>query len=194
MLIKSTVPKGVGALFIRNGVKIKPWQHGGGQERNIRSGTENVPGIVGFAETVKMANKKHVEHMSRLRDKLIKGILEIPGTMLNGAKGDKRLCNNVNVCFKAIEGEAIGALLDQKLICSSTGSACSAKELEPSYVLLAIGVSHEDANGSLRLTLSRFTTEEEIDYALEVLPDVVEKLRKISPFGKALDFIAKKIS
>ena len=108
--------------------------------------------------------------------------------------GDKRLCNNVNVCFKAIEGEAIGALLDQKLICSSTGSACSAKELEPSYVLLAIGVSHEDANGSLRLTLSRFTTEEEIDYALQVLPDVVEKLRKISPFGKALDFIAKKIS
>ncbi len=187
-------PKGVGALFIRNGVKIKPWQHGGGQERNIRSGTENVPGIVGFAETVKMANKKHVEHMSRLRDKLIKGILEIPGTRLNGPTGDKRLCNNVNVCFKAIEGEAIGALLDQKLICSSTGSACSAKELEPSYVLLAIGVSHEDANGSLRLTLSRFTTEEEIDYALEVLPDVVEKLRKISPFGKALDFIAKKIS
>lgn len=187
-------PKGVGALFVRKGVKIKPWQHGGGQEREMRSGTENVSGIVGFAETVKLATKKHVEHMSHLRDKLINGLLKIPGTRLNGPSGDKRLCNNVNVCFKAIEGEAIGALLDQKMICSSTGSACSAKSLEPSYVLLAIGVSHEDANGSLRLTLSRFTTEEEIDYALKALPEVVEKLRKISPFGKALDFIAKKIS
>lgn len=185
-------PKGVGALFVRKGVKIKPWQHGGGQERGMRSGTENVPGIVGFAETVKLANKKHVEHMTKLRDKLIHGILKIPGTKLNGPKGEKRLCNNVNVCFKGIEGEAIGALLDQKMICSSTGSACSAKSLEPSYVLLAIGVSHEDANGSLRLTLSRFTTEEEIDYTLKVLPEVVEKLRKISPFGKMVDWFVKK--
>jgi len=177
-------PKGVGVLYVRKGVEIGTWQHGGGQENNLRSGTENVSGIVGFAQAVKCAdNPEHVEKMTRLRDKLIKGVLEIQNVKLNGASGDKRLCNNVNFSFKAIEGEAIGGYLDQKNIASSTGSACSEATLEPSYVLTAIGLIHEDANGSLRLTLSRFNTEQEIDYVLKVLPGIVKKLRLMSPFG-----------
>jgi len=183
-------PKGVGALYIRKNTKIGTWQHGGGHEFNLRSGTENVSGVVGFAEAVKLAmNQKHVEHMAKLRDKLLKGILKISDTRLNGAKNDLRLCNNVNVSFKGVEGEAIGGYLDQKGICSSTGSACSEATLEPSYVLTAIGLTHQEANGSLRLTLSRFTTEEEIDYTLKVLHEIIKKLRKISPLSK----IVKKI-
>jgi len=174
-------PKGVGALYVREGVKIDIWQHGGGQENNIRSGTENISGIIGFAKAVQLANKKHVEQMTKLRDKLIKGILEISDTKLNGPIGDKRLCNNTNFSFKKVEGEAIGGYLDQKGIASSTGSACSEATLEPSYVLKAIGLSDEDANGSLRLTLSRFTTKEEIDYVLKVLPGIIKKLRMFSP-------------
>ena len=178
-------PKGIGALYIRKGTKIKTWQHGGDHEFGFRAGTENIHGIVGFAEAVKIAmNKKHIAYMTKLRDKLIKGVLEIPKTKLNGPAGNKRLCNNANFSFKAIEGEAIGGYLNNKGIASSTGSACSAKTLEPSYVLMAIGLSPEQANSSLRLTLSRFTTEEEIDYTLEVLPKIVKSLRKISPFWK----------
>ncbi len=179
-------PKGIGALYIRKGTKIIPWNHGGGHEFGMRSGTENVPGTVGFAESVKVANKRHVEHMIKLRDKLIKGVLEIEGVKLNGAKGDKRLCNNANFSFPGIEGEALGGYLNGASICSSTGSACSEKTLEPSYVLKAIGLSDQEANGSLRLTLSRFTTEEEIDYTLKTLPGIVKKLRGISPFGKVI--------
>ncbi len=175
-------PKGVGALYIRKGVNISAWQHGGGHEQNLRSGTENIHGIVGFAQAVKLAlNNKHIKHMTRLRDKLIKEVLKIPETTLNGPKGDKKLCNNTNFAFKRIEGEAIGGYLDLKGIASSTGSACSAKTLEPSHVLQAIGMSKADANGSLRLSLSRFTTEQEIDYVLKVLPGIVKKLRLISP-------------
>lgn len=204
-------PKGIGALYIRKGTKIIPWQHGGGHERGLRSGTENVSGIVGFAEAVKIAisNKKHVEHMTKLRDKLINGVLNsIEDVKLNGPSGskhdnqdnkhekhnitDNRLCNNANFSFKAIEGEALGGYLDQKWICSSTGSACNARTLEPSYVLKAIGLTDEEANGSLRLTLSRFTTEEEIDYVLKVLPPIVKKLRWISPIGKVVNYILKK--
>jgi cysteine desulfurase len=177
-------PKGVGVLYIKKGTKIEPWQHGGGHEQNMRSGTENIPGIVGFAEAVKIAsNKKHIEHMTKLRDKLIQEILKIPEVKLNGPNGDKRLCNNANFSFKGIEGEAIGGYLDQKGICSSTGSACSEMTLEPSYVLKAIGLDHQEANGSLRLTLSRFTTEDEIDYTIKVLPDIIKKLRGMSPLG-----------
>jgi len=177
-------PKGIGALFIRKGTKIIPWQSGGEHEFGLRAGTENVAGIVGFAEAVKIAsNPKHIIHMTKLRDKLINEISKIPNVKFNGAKASKRLCNNVNFSFKGIEGEAIGGYLDEKGICSSTGSACSARTLEPSHVLRAIGLSHEEANGSLRLTLSRFTTEKEIDYTLEILPKIIEKLRKISPFG-----------
>src|SRR3989338_494772 len=207
-------PKGIGALYVRKGTKIIPWQHGGGHERGLRSGTENVTGIVGFAEAVKLANKKHVEHITKLRNKLINGVLNnIPDARLNGPSGnnynygsgkhnehhnkkengtDNRLCNNANFSFKAIEGEALGGYLDQKWICSSTGSACNARTLEPSYVLKAIGLTDEEANGSLRLTLSRFTTEEEIDYVLKVLPDIVKKLRWISPIGKVVNYILKK--
>ena len=178
-------PKGVGALFIKKGTKIKAWQQGGGQEFGLRTGTENIHGIVGFAEAVKLAmNKKHVSYMIQLRDKLIEGMLKTPETRLNGANGNQRLCNNTNFSFRGVEGEAIGGYLDQKFVCSSTGSACSEKSLEPSYVLKAMGLSHEDANGSLRLTLSRFTTEEEVDYVLKVLPKIIKILRKISPFGK----------
>ncbi|MBU1198852.1 MAG: cysteine desulfurase [Nanoarchaeota archaeon] len=175
-------PKGIGALYIRNGTNIKAWQHGGGHERNLRSGTENIHGIVGFAEAVKQGmSGKHVRYMTQLRDKLIKGVLEIPEVELNGPVGDKRLCNNANFYFKRIEGEAIGGYLDLKGIASSTGSACSAHTLEPSHVLLAIGRSKEQANGSIRLSISRFTTEQEIDYLMKHLPGIIKKLRLISP-------------
>ena len=176
-------PKGIGALYIRKGTNIKSWQHGGDHEFGMRAGTEDIPGIVGFAEAVKIAmNKKHIAYMANLRDILIKGVLEIPEVKLNGPIGAKRLCNSANFTFKGIEGEAIGGYLNNKGIASSTGSACSARTLEPSYVLMAIGLSHEQANSSLRLTLSRFTTKEEIDYTLKVLLEVVKSLRKISPF------------
>jgi cysteine desulfurase len=178
-------PKGVGALYIKKGTKITPLLHGGGHEFNMRSGTENVPGIVGFAEGVKLAfNSKNAEHMVKLRDRLIEGVLKIEGSRLNGPHGVKRLCNNANFSFPGIEGEAIGGYLDQKNIASSTGSACSEASLEPSYVLKAIGLSDAEANGSLRLSLSRFTTKEDIDMLLMVLPGIIEKLRKISPFGR----------
>ena len=178
-------PKGIGVLYIRKGVNIKSWQHGGDHEFGMRAGTENIHGAVGFAEAVKIAmDKKHIAYMAKLRDRLIKGVLEIPKVRLNGPTGNKRLCNNANFSFKAVEGEAIGGYLNNKGIASSTGSACSAKTLEPSYVLMAIGLSPEQANSSLRLTLSRFTTQEEIDYTLKVLPEVVKSLRKISPFWK----------
>lgn len=176
-------PKGVGALYIRDGIRLQTLNHGGGQEYGIRSGTENVSGIVGFAKAVQMAmNRKHIERMTKLRDKLIEGVLKIPDVNLNGAQGDKRLCNNANFSFKKVEGEAIGGYLDQNGIASSTGSACSEMFLEPSYVLKSIGLSDEEANGSLRLTLSRFTTEKEIDYVLKILPGIITKLRRISPF------------
>jgi cysteine desulfurase len=177
-------PKGTGAVFIKGGVKIEGWQHGGGQENGLRAGTENIHGIVGFAEAVKLAlSSKHISFMTRLRDKLIDEVItRIPYVKLNGPRGEKRLCNNVHFSFRFIEGEAINGLLDDYGICSSTGSACSEKTLEPSYVLKAIGLNHEMMNGSLRLTLSRLTTEEEIDYVLEVLPVVVRRLREISPF------------
>jgi len=176
-------PKGVGALYIKDGIRLQTLNHGGGHEIGIRSGTENVSGIVGFAKAVQLAmNKKHIEHMTKLRNKLIENVLKIPNSKLNGAVGNKRLCNNANFSFKGVEGEAIGGYLDQKGIASSTGSACSEVALEPSYVLKAIGLSNELANGSLRLTLSRFTTEKEIDYVIKVLPGIIKKLRMISGF------------
>jgi cysteine desulfurase len=186
-------PKGVGALYIKEGVKIIPWQHGGGHEFGLRSGTENVSGIVGFAQAVKSGmDKKHIAKMEKMRDRLIDGVLKMEGVRLNGAAGRRRLCNNANFSFRGIEGEALGGYLDQKGICSSTGSACSEKSLEPSYVLKAIGLKDEDANGSLRLTLSRYTTEEEIDYVLKEMPEIVKKLRKISPFGRMAEYVLKK--
>jgi cysteine desulfurase len=177
-------PKGVGALFVRDTVDIEPILHGGGHENGMRSGTENVSGIVGFGATCEIAKKemkKETERETMLRDKLIKGILKIENSHLNGHP-TKRLPNNANFWFAFVEGESLILYLDVKGIATSTGSACSSKSLEPSHVLLAIGLKHEEAHGSLRLTLGKQNTKEEVDYVLEVLPDVVERLRQISPY------------
>ena len=181
-------PKGVGALYIKKGTKITPLSHGGGHEFGKRSGTENVPGIVGFAKAVQLAmDKKHVANMEKMRNRMINEIeAKIHDIILNGPRGEGRLCNNVNFSFKFVEGEAIGTYLGAEGICSSTGSACSSKSLEPSHVLMAIGLKPEEAHGSTRLTLSRYTTDEEIDKALEALPRIVEKLRKISPLTRVI--------
>ena len=181
-------PKGVGALYVKNGIKLTPLQHGGGHEKNLRSGTENIPGIVGFAEAVKSMGKKDIEKMTKLRDKLISGIENsVEGVKLNGPHGENRLCNNINFNFKSVEGEAIGGYLDAQGISSSTGSACSSKSLEPSHVLKATGLKEEETHGSLRLSLGKQNTEQEIEKVLEVLPKTIEKLRKISPFEKIVD-------
>lgn len=175
-------PKGVGALYIKSGIKITPLLHGGGQEFELRSSTENTPGIVGFGKAVKIADDKDVKRMKKTRDYLIMRILqEIPNTRLNGAKGDKRLCNNINVSFRNIEGEAIGSFLNSKGIFGSTGSACSSKSLDPSHVLLSLGMGVQEANSSVRFSISKWTTNEEIDYVFEELKKIVERLRKISP-------------
>jgi len=175
-------PKGVGALYIKEGVNITPLMHGGGHERGLRSGTENVHGIVGFGKSVHIANKKDVEKIRELRDGLIKGILKIENVKLNGPEGEKRLCNNINISFNNIEGESIGGYLEQKGILTSTGSACSSHTLETSHVLKAIGLTPLQANSSLRISLSKYTTKEEVDYFLKVLPRIVNKLRRFSPF------------
>jgi len=174
-------PKGVGGLYIREGIKIIPLLHGGGQEFKIRSSTENVAGIVGFAKAVKLG--MDVKKIKKLRDKLIAGLLKIDNVNLNGAEGDERLCNNINVSFNNIEGEAIGSFLNSKRIFGSTGSACSSHNLEPSHVLLALGLSNLEANSSIRLSISKYTTEQEIDYVLDELKKIVEKLRRISPIN-----------
>jgi len=175
-------PKGIGALAIYN-AEIKRLIDGGPQEFELRAGTENIPGIIGLAEAVKITNDKDVKQMEKLRDKLIEGIFKkIDNVKLNGSR-KKRLCNNINLCFKGIEGEAIGAHLDAKGIASSSGSACSSKSLKPSHVLKAIGLSDADANGCLRLTLSKYTTEKEIDYVLDNLEGIIKFLRRISPYG-----------
>jgi cysteine desulfurase len=177
-------PKGIGALYIRKGTKINPIIFGGAQEKQKRAGTENIPGIVGFGKAcellyreIEQENKK----LSCLRDALISGITEkIPYVILNGHP-QKRLPNNVNVCFKFIEGESLLLNLDMKGICASSGSACTSSLLEPSHVLLAIGLPHEIAHGSLRLTLGRDNTKQDVEYVLEALPDIVRKLRNMSP-------------
>jgi len=173
-------PKGVGALYIREGIKIVPLFHGGGQERNLRSATENVSGIVGFAKAVQIANKKNIKNMNYLRNKLIDGILKIPNTKLNGSI-ENRLCNNINVTFNNIEGESVGGYLEQEGVCTSTGSACASNSLKTSHVLKAIGLSPLQANSSIRISISKYTTEKEVDFVLSVLPRIVDKLRKISP-------------
>jgi len=174
-------PKGVGALYIRKGIRITPLLHGGGHENNLRSGTENIPGIVGFAEAVKISKPEHAEKMRKLRDMLINSMLKIPGTKLNGAH-EKRLCNNINISFSNIEGEAVCDYMNSYNIFLSTGSACSSKSLEPSHVLASLGMPEIQANSSVRISLSRFNTEKEIKRAAEILSDVVNKLRGISPF------------
>lgn len=179
-------PKGVGALYVRKGARIEPMIRGGGQERGLRSSTENVPGIVGLgtaAEIAKRDRERSCEKMRRLRDRMIKEVPElVPRAYLNGHP-TKRLVNNAHFRFDYIEGEGLILQLDLKGIAASTGSACSTGSLEPSHVLLALGLSHEQTHGSLRLTLGRDNTEEEVDYLLEVLPGVVSRLREISPFN-----------
>lgn len=178
-------PKGAACLFIREGTRIEPILHGGGQESGLRSSTVNVPAIVGFAEACKICKremKKEAQRQIKLRDKLIKGVLRgIKRAYLNGHP-QKRLPNNTNFWFEFIEGESMVIQLDLLRVAASTGSACSSLKLEPSHILLAIGLKPEQAHGSLRLTLGRWTTEKEINYVLEILPEVIKKLRKISPF------------
>lgn len=177
-------PKGVGMLFVKKGTKVTPLIHGGGHEFGLRSSTENVAGIVGFAEAVELRMdemNEEVKRLTGLRDYLIENVLKIKDSRLNGHP-TKRLPNNANFSFSFIEGEGLVTDLDFNGIATSTGSACSTKSLEPSHVLLAIGLKHEEAHGSLRVTLGKDTTKEDLDHILEVLPKSVEKLRKISPF------------
>lgn len=177
-------PKGIGALYIRKGVKIKNLIHGGGQEKGKRAGTENVPGIIGLGKAIERATENIDENNNKilkLRNKLVKGIMDgIPYTILTGHP-EKRLPGSASFCFKYIEGEALLLNLDLKGIAGSSGSACTSGSLDPSHVLLSIGLPHEIAHGSLRLTIGEINTEEDIEYVLEVLPGIVEKLREMSP-------------
>ncbi len=177
-------PKGSGCLYIRKGVRIPPYTLGGGQERKRRPGTENMPGIVGFGKAAEIAAGElegEMERLAALRDKLIKGIEErIPDIRVNGHR-TKRLPGSVNISFRYVEGESLLLSLDMKGIAASSGSACTSGSLDPSHVLLAIGLPHEIAHGSLRMTLGRSNSEEDIDYVLEALPEIVERLRAMSP-------------
>lgn len=180
---KFHAPKGVGALYCRKGTPLFNFIYGGAQERNRRAGTENLPGIVGLATALKDATSEMEETAKRekyLRDKLFTELKKIPHSKINGDL-EKRLPNNFNMCFEGIEGESLLLLLDEKGICASSGSACTSGSLDPSHVLLAIGLAHEVAHGSLRLTLSKYTTEEEIDATIKAVPEVVDYLRKMSP-------------
>ena len=177
-------PKGIGFLYIRNGLKLRSLIHGGAQERNRRAGTENVPGIVGFRAAVERAQRLMEEKQNKermLRDYLIERIeAEVPYCRLNGHRKD-RLPNNVNFSFSFIEGESLLIMLDMKGICASSGSACTSGSLDPSHVLLSIGLKHEEAHGSLRLTLSEENTKEELDVVVEAVKSIVERLREMSP-------------
>jgi cysteine desulfurase NifS len=178
-------PKGVGALYIRKGIRISSLLHGGGQEKKRRSGTENTPGIIGFGKACELAGQRmaeEAEKLKNLRDKLLKGIMErIEHVKVNGPLGDLRLPNNVNVSIKFVEGESLLLSLDMLGIAASSGSACTSGSLDPSHVLLAMGLSHEVAHGSLRFTFGRQNTEEDVNYVLEHLPKIVERLRAMSP-------------
>lgn len=185
-------PKGIGFLYIRTGVKIRSLIHGGAQERKRRAGTENVTGIVGFGKAAKIAMETmeaRRQHESELRDYLIEQVMkEVPYTRLNGHRTN-RLPNNVNFAFQFIEGESLLIMLDNKGICGSSGSACTSGSLDPSHVLLAIGLPHEIAHGSLRLTMSEENTKEEMDFVVESLKAIVGRLRDMSPLYE--DFIKK---
>ena len=181
---KICAPKGIGAIYIKKGVAINPLIHGGAQEKRRRAGTENIAGIVGLGKAIELANEEieqNATKVSALRDKLINGILEkIPYSKLNGHPTD-RLPGNCNISFEFIEGESMLLLLDSKGIATSSGSACTSGSLDPSHVLLAIGLPHEKAHGSLRMTLEHYNTEKEVDVVLEELPAIVSKLRDMSP-------------
>jgi cysteine desulfurase len=185
-------PKGVGLMYIRKGTKLSNLIHGGAQESGKRAGTTNAAGIIGFAKATELATAKIDKanaYQAALRDKLIKRVLEeIPYSRVNGHLTN-RLSNNANFCFRFVEGESLLILLDQAGICASSGSACTSGSLDPSHVLLAIGLPHEIAHGSVRLTISEETTEEDIDYAVESLKKIIERLRSMSPLYE--DFVKK---
>ena len=181
-------PKGIGALYVKKGIRVTNLIEGGMQERGRRAGTENIPAIIGMAAAMENACAnidKNAEAVIRLRDKLITGLSEIPHSVLNG-DASCRLPGNVSFCFEGIEGESLLLLLDDKGVCASSGSACTSGSLDPSHVLLAIGRPHEIAHGSLRLTISEETTEEEVDYMVRAVRDVVDYLRGISPVWRDL--------
>lgn len=177
-------PKGIGALYVRKGLRLDNLIHGGGQEKKKRAGTENIPGIIGLGKAIELATSDiegHNKKIISMRDRLLNGIMDlIPHTKLNGHPV-KRLPGNINVSFHFIEGESLLLMLDQKGICGSTGSACSSGSLDPSHVLLAIGLPHEIAHGSLRLSLGDSNTQDDVDYVLEELPKIVQRLRDMSP-------------
>ncbi|MBE5877606.1 MAG: cysteine desulfurase NifS [Lachnospiraceae bacterium] len=189
---KLHAPKGIGLMYIRKGIKVGSYIHGGAQERSRRAGTLNTPGIVGFGEAIRIAGERMQENMAKeieLRDYLINRVLtEIPYSRLNGDPV-KRLPGNAHFCFQFIEGESMLIMLDQKGICASSGSACTSGSLDPSHVLLAIGLPHEIAHGSLRLTMSEETTKEDIDTTVDELKVIIERLRAMSPLYE--DFIKK---
>jgi cysteine desulfurase len=176
-------PKGVGALYVRRGVKFQPLMIGGGQEKNLRSGTENVPGIIGLAKALELAQEDREKESARLlvlRDRLTEGLLKIPKTILNGHPTE-RLPNSVNISFIDIEGEAAVLYLDAAGVMASTGSACASASLDPSHVILATGLSYEAAHGSIRFTLGHATTKADVDHVIKVMPAIVERLRLMSP-------------
>ena len=185
-------PKGIGFLYIRSGIKISNLIHGGAQEYSKRAGTTNAASIIGFAKAAELAAKnmdETIRYESSLRDRLIKRVTkEIPYSIVNGDLNN-RLSNNANFCFRFIEGESLLILLDQSGICASSGSACTSGSLDPSHVLLAIGLPHEIAHGSVRLTISNETTIEDIDYAVETLKKIIDRLRSMSPLYE--DFVKK---
>lgn len=181
-------PKGTGALYIRNGIRFPNLIEGGAQEHNRRAGTENVAGIVGLGKAIELADAgidETSKRLTKLRDRLIDGILELPLTHLNGDR-EKRLPGNINISFEGVEGESILLLLDMNGICASSGSACASHSLEPSHVLLSIGVPVEIAHGSIRFSLSDVNTDEDVDYILEVVPKIINRLREMSPIWEDL--------
>ena len=184
-------PKGVGMLYIRNGIRIDNLIHGGGQERGKRAATENLAGIAGLAKALEIAVAdldKNIEHMKKMRDRLIEGVRKnIPYCRLNGPEDERRLCNNVNFSFQYVEGESILMMLDMKGVAASSGSACTSGSLDPSHVLIAIGLPHEIAHGSLRLSVGEDTTEEDVDYVIEVLPPIIQRLRDMSPLYEGVE-------
>lgn len=180
--------KGVGALYVKKGIPMTNLIYGGAQERNKRAGTENIPAIVGFAKAMEIANtdiKERGKKTAVLRDRLIDGILKLPRTRLNGDR-EKRLPGTVNISIEGVEGESLLLMLDLNGICASSGSACTSGSLDPSHVLLALGLKHEVAHGSLRLSLSDEATEDDVDYILEVVPKVVKRLRDMSPLWERI--------
>ena len=180
-------PKGIGALYKRSGVKITPLYRGGSQEHKLRPGTENVPGIIGLGRAIELAvdgMAAKAELLTGLRDRLIAGLLKIEDVILNGPDGKLRLPGNANVSFKYIEGESVLLSLDLQGIAASSGSACSSGSLDPSHVLSAIGLNHQTAHGSIRFSLGRGNSDDDIDYILEKLPPIIEKLRQISPISR----------